>query len=51
MLGLLRRDGSRSCQLVFARSKIVPRDISGTRVMLLVAQVNAYGEVGIWGCA
>ena len=34
-------DGGYSCQLVFARTKIVPRDMSVPRAELLAATLNA----------
>ena len=35
-----KKDGSHSCQLVFARSKIVPKDMSMPRAELLAASLN-----------
>ena len=37
----LRENGGFSCQLVFAQSKIVPKDMSMTRAKLLAASLNA----------
>ena len=41
-----RRNGSYSCQLVFARTRVVPKDMSLPRAELYAALTNAYtGEV------
>ena len=41
-----KRDGSFSCQLVFARTRVVPKDMSQPRAELYAALINAYtGEI------
>ena len=37
----LRKDGSYSCQLIFSRSKLVPKGMSIPRAELLAAHLNA----------